>query len=475
MADKDHKDERKLIEIPIGELLLKFGAGEHKPGSGSASALQGMLSAQMIRTVIDLTTSPKHSAKYTLHIPQLKKIKNDIEDRIYPELVRLFQEDSDHFDIVIKLREERNAEQDTFLKKQKTEAAIQSLKPATEIPLQIAEYCQELGDYAVFVFDNGFKSARGDSEVAINMAISGIVSCLSIVELNLLSIPSDEWLYEIRKRKARVKANYLPLSVKGPEKLAHLEKLADNKYDPFYEYFEEFRLGNLSETIKSPDDIEKLVSRLQNVLWKHKDKIWHDADGLNQLQVLDPEAVFSSVLGYTFLSPDFIDMHEISGERFETAGLIDKNKKHVQVSKNFQPHTRRFTAAHELGHAIMHRQAVLHRDRPLDGSSGIAKDPEEMQADRFAACFLMPAKPLRKLFSELFGMPRFVINESTAIALREAGAIAFQQKYDDLRKLSRRIATADYYGGKSFNPLYVIFGVSLEAMAIRLEELGLIR
>jgi hypothetical protein len=34
----------KLTEIATGKLLEKFGAGDHKPGSGSASALQGMLS-----------------------------------------------------------------------------------------------------------------------------------------------------------------------------------------------------------------------------------------------------------------------------------------------------------------------------------------------------------------------------------------------------------------------------------------------
>ena len=29
----------------------------------------------------------------------------------------------------------------------------------------------------------------------------------------------------------------------------------------------------------------------------------------------------------------------------------------------------RFTIAHELGHAILHRQTVLHRDKPIDGST----------------------------------------------------------------------------------------------------------
>lgn len=466
--------DKKLIDIPTGELLEKFGAGQHKPGSGSASALQGMISAQMLRTVIELTLDPKHKSKYFLHVEQLAKIKADIEDRIYPNLVNLFQEDSDLFDIVINLREARNAEQDPVRKKMKAEKAMQSLKPATEIPLRIAEYCLELGDYAVFVFDNGFKSARGDSGVALNSAISGISSSLYIVELNLQSIASDEWLYLVRKQKVKVKTAYDLLSAKGTDRLGFLEKLSENKYEPLYEYFEEFRLGNLADNTYTNEDIEKLVRKLQNVLWKQKEKIWPAGSELNELQILDPKTVFTKVMGYTYLDPDFIDMHEIAGERFETAGLIDKSRKQVQVSRNFKEATQRFTAAHELGHAILHKQTVLHRDRPLDGSANNIRDKQEMQADKFAACFLLPAKPLKELFEEIFEMPKFVINADTALALREPGEISFRAKYNTPRSISRRLASADYFRGKSFKSLADIFGVSNETMAIRLEELGLI-
>src|SRR4051812_31602610 len=96
---------KKLRDIATGKLLEKFGAGNHKPGSGSASALQGMLSAQLLRTVIDLTIDPKHRNAYLQHINELLRIKNEIDSRIYIALERLFQEDSDEFDKVIKIRE----------------------------------------------------------------------------------------------------------------------------------------------------------------------------------------------------------------------------------------------------------------------------------------------------------------------------------------------------------------------------------
>jgi len=54
----------KLIELSTEELLKKFGSGKHKPGSGSAAAFQGMLSAKLIHTVIDLTKSRETYKKW---------------------------------------------------------------------------------------------------------------------------------------------------------------------------------------------------------------------------------------------------------------------------------------------------------------------------------------------------------------------------------------------------------------------------
>lgn len=93
----------KLIDIPAGDLLKKFGAGSHKPGSGSASAHLGMMAAQLLLTVVDLTSDAKRKGKYGPHLKKLLSIKEDIELRIYPELENLFQKDSDEFDKVIQL------------------------------------------------------------------------------------------------------------------------------------------------------------------------------------------------------------------------------------------------------------------------------------------------------------------------------------------------------------------------------------
>src|SRR5690606_37085640 len=105
-------------------------------------------------------------------------------------------------------------------------------------------------------------------------------------------------------------------------------------------------------------------------------------------------------------------------------GLIDKQSRQVLLSSGLPPTVRNFTAAHELGHALMHEFEGMHRDKPLDGSS-TNNNPQEGEAERFAAYFLMPEKLLRKAFEQSFGMAPFLLNDETRFAL--SGAIPNQR------------------------------------------------
>lgn len=466
--------EGKLTDIAAGKLLEKFGAGSHKPGSGSASAFLGMLSAQMLRTVIDLTNDPKRIKTYSDYLPELLRIKNEIETRILPELEKLFQMDSEQFDKVITLREHRDIESDPLKKQELSVAAREQLKVATEIPLDIADLCLELADFAAFTFDHGFKSARGDAGVALNSAISAVASCLSIIELNLTTLNLDERTEKIRQRKAGIKSRYESLSPSVSERLAVLEKESnDNRI--YQQSISEFQRGNLADTVNSNADIEQIVRRLQNTLWLQRDKVWKRNIPENPLQVLDPEKVLTKMMEYTYLESVSLGTYELDGDFFEVAGLIDKKKKLIQVSKNFTRETQNFTAAHELGHAILHKQVVLHRDRQIDGSTTTLKSREEMQADKFATYFLMPSILVKDVFFEIFEMQQFTINENTVLAIGGGNINALRQKCQNLRGLGRLLSSTEHYAGKTFNALAKIFNVSVETMAIRLEELDLIK
>jgi Zn-dependent peptidase ImmA (M78 family) len=236
----------------------------------------------------------------------------------------------------------------------------------------------------------------------------------------------------------------------------------------------EFQHGNLSTTIRDERDLELMVRRLQNQLYIHSDKIWKENFPEVSIEVLKPDIVFKKVLGYVYVEAEGLGTHEVNGDRFEVAGIIDKSKRVVQVSRRFPEESKRFTAAHELGHAILHNQTILHRDRAIDGSGNTIRLPEELQADKFAAFFLMPGKAVRKVFEDVFKTSRFEINEGNVLGLRVGDIRSFRDRCGNLRGLGRELAAAEFFGGENFNSLAKVFGVSIGTMAIRLEELGLV-
>jgi Zn-dependent peptidase ImmA (M78 family) len=330
-----------------------------------------------------------------------------------------------------------------------------------------------LGDFAEYVFNYGFKSARGDSGVAINCAVSAIASCFSIVELNLISLPVTPRTEAIRQRKAKIKSHYEKLSKKINSSLSVLENESLQNRN-FQKSIADFRRGNLEDSISSNSDIENIVRKLQNTIWLQRETIYKNKNIKTPLDILQPDIVLEKVMGYTFQRPNSLGIYELNGEIFETAGLINKNEQLVQVSKRFPQETQNFTAAHELGHAILHKQTVLHRDKPLDGSTIVLRSREEMQADKFATFFLMPSKLVEDAFFEIFETVKFTINEASVLAIRAGNIDILKRRSQNKRGLARILSVSEYYGGKTFNSLTKIFKVSTETMAIRLEELDLL-
>jgi formiminotetrahydrofolate cyclodeaminase len=198
----------KLMELPAEKLLEKFGVGSHIPGSGSAAALQGMLSAQLILTVINLTSEEKRGNTYQSILPQLREMASAIKDRIYPILQTLFQQDSEQFHSAIQLRVARDNESGFMRGKELDRKAQDALKAATETLVGVAKLCIELGDSANFIFKYAFKSARGDSGVALHSAVAGIAGCLSIINLNRLSIDDENWIENIKLSSKELKLEY---------------------------------------------------------------------------------------------------------------------------------------------------------------------------------------------------------------------------------------------------------------------------
>lgn len=233
-------------------------------------------------------------------------------------------------------------------------------------------------------------------------------------------------------------------------------------------------LGGLTKGRRfSRTEIETIVRNLHRLMWQNRRQICGTED-VQPSKLLDPELALE-VIGYKVKMHDSLGQHVGGRDSFEVAGIMDKDRNEVRISRRFAPALRNFTAAHELGHAILHEGTGLHRDRAPDGSAAGARDSEEVEADTFAALFLLPEKQVRLAFERRFLTRSFRMTEAAAFALSGASLRDLQRRCKNDRDLARILAGAQRYNGRHFQSLAEWFGVSVEVMAIRLEELCLVR
>ncbi len=228
------------------------------------------------------------------------------------------------------------------------------------------------------------------------------------------------------------------------------------------------------EQIRIPDHfIQSEVSKLHEQIWRQRFDLWSTPTTMAPVDMLDP-AVALGLLGFESIEEEGLGQQRGAHGMIEVAGLIDRKSSRVYVSRQFPISVRTFTLAHELGHAVLHTALQgVHRDRPLDGTSQ-SRTGIELEADRFATLFLMPAKLVRAMCSQLFGPSPFELTEDTSFALLGVSLTESKQALRVRRDLARRIASTEHYDGKHFDSMAKQFAVSVEAMAIRLEELRLV-
>ncbi|MDX3973257.1 ImmA/IrrE family metallo-endopeptidase [Shinella sp.] len=98
--------------------------------------------------------------------------------------------------------------------------------------------------------------------------------------------------------------------------------------------------------------------------------------------------------------------------RQDQSGYFQKSGNYytIGVNANESPQRKRFTAAHELGHYVLHRDLLQngqHLDRLFSGPFEATSGPNrispyhEVQANRFAADILMPAALVSQRFQRL--------------------------------------------------------------------------
>lgn len=227
------------------------------------------------------------------------------------------------------------------------------------------------------------------------------------------------------------------------------------------------------KTSYTREEIEVRAKEIHNIIWENQNNIWFDGVPSDPAEMLNP-AIAAQLIGFKCEEVSSLGESYMNGNSFEVAGIIDNKLKKIQISSQYPAEVRNFTLAHELAHAVLHREIGLHRDRPLDGTR-LSRNETEYEADIFATAFLMPEKLIRSRFKEVFLTDSFVLNENTAFALGFYDYSLFIKRFKTLRQLSRILATTERFNNRYIVSLAKQFYVSVEAMAIRFEELGLVR
>ena len=237
----------------------------------------------------------------------------------------------------------------------------------------------------------------------------------------------------------------------------------------------QLRGGKPLEAEFSMEEIEEVARKLQNKLWRHRNEIWEEDVPEDPIDVLDPSLALETV-GYVCVKATSLGHIDDENGEFKVAATIENRRSRVEVSGNFPVEVLRFTTAHELGHALLHEAEGLHRDRPLNKApSNDNRDRQEVEADKFATFFLMPAKRVRKHFAIRFGKRPLHLDQNTAYGLQPGADGKLLSDSNNLREFARVVAKSDRFHDDHFYSLVERFGVSVETMAIRLEELDLVR
>lgn len=228
-------------------------------------------------------------------------------------------------------------------------------------------------------------------------------------------------------------------------------------------------------TAKRRAEIEKIVRGMHQEIINGA-KLRHHCGLPPYPQLFSPDAAIEKY-GYSYEIRRTMPSAQ-TGRHNQTAGMIDTEQGIVMVSGDLGYETQRFTAAHELGHLVLHERLPgmrQHRDRPVTGELMGPRDPVEEEADYFAAVWLAPAPTVRHYFRERFGKIPLVLNETTAFHVAGyKGAPDLMASKPGSLAFPIAVARAESFNGRRFESLAHFFGLSPTAMGIRLRELDLV-
>ena len=209
----------------------------------------------------------------------------------------------------------------------------------------------------------------------------------------------------------------------------------------------------------------------------------------NRKTVTLPIPVDAIMENFLKLKFSFMDMREVFGVD-DVQGALWMESAEVGVDHSLDPETNprmegryNFTVAHEIGHWQLHRRLKLRKAAPqlpfaeneLAANTYVCRsntrNRAEIQANYFASSLLMPKPMLIGVWRELYGDRAMSLN-----TLRQRGVTVVEteawMRQDCFPKNEDEYLK--WLLESMLRPLAARFRVSLQAMHIRLEELGLL-
>lgn len=222
--------------------------------------------------------------------------------------------------------------------------------------------------------------------------------------------------------------------------------------------------------------IQREAAKLRGEVLRHVKS--RNPDARNAKQYLHPKYAFE-MKGVTYEERPDLDLElRVVGEatsfkRSVVTGRLDRRRRVVATSERPSPAERLFTAAHELGHWVLHEDEIEHRDRPVGAQA--RRPRREREADEFAAAYLMPRKWVEKDLKGRLGASPISVDENLAWWLDHTDhERLLVPNIDADKERAMAIAVCTNIGMGHFRSLADEYGVTAKAMALRLMELGLI-
>lgn len=176
--------EKGSVESSLAQYVEEVGAATAVPGGGSVSALAGALAGALSGMVCGLTIGKK---KYSAVWQELEELRKACEGS-RKKLVRLTEEDSRAYELVLKSRRALRVRPQEKARKDAVKAAAVK---ATEVPLEVCRESVKVLQQSKIVAEKGNVNSVSDAGVSACMGHAALVGASLNVYINLSSIEAE--------------------------------------------------------------------------------------------------------------------------------------------------------------------------------------------------------------------------------------------------------------------------------------------